>query len=440
MMAVPQENPGARRLVAGWAQFGLAALALSTVFAVLVVGTRTPLLSGFANAKELFRSALVMHVTFALMVWFFVCAATMWALAAGNTGPLRKSALVLAYAGATTLALAPFFGTPLPILSNYVPILDSTIFLVGVTAFVSGVFLSGFAAVGDILRQLKTGQRDTWRFGALLSIAAAAMALGSLAASMKATGIPTEQHGFELMFWGPGHLLQFLNVLLLMTIWIILGERVLGSAVAPRRWLIGLLLLAVLPVLATPFIHLLYPVDSPNFRHAFTALMTLGLWPAPVLLAIRLLLQISRAGYTVWAKPETLPLALSILLLLAGCIIGASIRGETTMVTAHYHSTVGALTMAYMGFGYRLLASFGFSIKNLQLARWQLLLYATGQMLLAFSLAWLGLMNAPRKTPHSELAAQSVTAFSAMELGGLLSLIGVALFVFNILRRTKQEQ
>lgn len=438
MEVVLQKNPGARRLVAGWLKFALGALALSTVFAMLVVGTRTPLLSGFAFAQEFFRSALVLHVSFALTVWFFVCAAAMWTLAAGGSGPVRRAALALACAGAAAMTVAPFLGTPLPVLSNYVPVLDSRIFLFGLAGFVAGVALCGAASVGDIVHRLRANRQDVWRFGVLLSIAAMAMALGSLAASMKTTGVPAEQSGFELLFWGPGHLLQFVHTLLMMTAWIVLGERALGGAVASHRWLSGLLLLAALPILAAPVIHFLYPVDSPDFRMAFTALMTWGSWPAAVLLASRILLQMARAGRAAWAKPEALPLALSILLLFIGCIIGASIRGETTMVTAHYHGTVGAVTLAYMGLGYYLLPAFGFSASGGRLARWQLSLYATGLLLLAFSLAWLGMMGALRKTPHSELAAQSTLAFSAMQLGGLLSLVGDALLIFCIMRSTRQ--
>lgn len=438
MEATLQENHGARRLVAGWLKFALAALALSTVFAMLVVGTRTPLLSGFAFAKEFFRSALVLHVSFALTVWFFVCAAAMWTLAAGGSGPVRRASLALACIGAAAMTIAPFAGTPLPVLSNYVPVLNSRIFLFGLAGFVAGVALCGAAAAGDIVRRLRANLQDVWRFGALLSIAAMAMALGSFAVSMKTTGVPAEQSGFELLFWGPGHLLQFVHTLLMMTAWIVLGERALGGAVASPRWLAGLLLLAALPILAAPVIHALYPVDSPDFRKAFTALMTWGAWPAAVLLASRILLQMARAGRTAWAKPEALPLALSILLLFIGCIIGASIRGETTMVTAHYHGTVGAVTLAYMGLGYRLLPAFGFSTSGGRLARWQLSLYGTGLLLLTFSLTWLGMMGALRKTPHSELAAQSTMAFSAMQLGGLLSLVGDALLVFCIMRSTRK--
>lgn len=434
-----QEDPGACRLVGGWLRFALGAIALATVFSLLIVATKTPLLGSFSFAETLFRKALVMHVSFALVVWFFACAAAMWVLAAGRSCMLRRAALALSSIGAAAMAVAPFIGTPQPVLSNYIPVLDSRIFLGGLTLFTAGVVLSGIGAAADIVRRQRGGQFEAWRFGVLLSMAAAVVALGSFAASMAATGVPSDQAGFELLFWGPGHVLQYAHTLLMLAIWIILGERVLGAPVASQRWLSMVLLLEALPLLAAPVIHLMYPVDSADFRLAFTSLMVWGSWPAILLLIGSLLPQMMRAGRAAWTKPEALPLGLSMLLVIFGCIAGAFIRGETTMVTAHYHGTVGAITISYMGFGYYLLRAFGFSVKSPKLARWQLSLYGGGLLMLSASLAWLGLLGSPRKTPHSELLAQSVLAFSGMELGAMLSMIGDILLIFIIVRSIRQS-
>ena len=275
-----RENHGARRLIGGWLLLAPAALALSTVYAVLVVVTRTPLLNGFGVARELFRNSLVLHVNFAVIVWLLVCAAGLWTLASGGVGRARQTALLLACVGAVSMAVTPLFGTTPTILSNYVPVLDSRIFLAGLICFATGIILCAAASAGDIVRRLRAGHRDIWRIGALLSIVVVSVVLTSFVTSIAATGVPVAQEGYDTLFWGPGHLLQFLHVVLMMTVWNVLGERVLGAAVASQRWLVGLLLLAALPVLAAPIIHVSYAVGSPQFRHAFTALMTWGAWPA----------------------------------------------------------------------------------------------------------------------------------------------------------------
>ena len=441
MQAVLRENYDTRRLVAGWCLLALSALALFTVYAILAVVARTPLLNSFDFARDLFRSSLVLHVNFAVIVWLLVCAAGIWTLASGQTGNIRRSALMLAGVGAAAMAVAPFIDSSTPILSNYVPVLNGQIFLTGLVGFISGVILSGAASFGGIVQRLtrhtsaKRDKYDVWRVGALLSVIAAVMAFVALGASMLSTGVPGSQAGFETLFWGPGHVLQFVHVLLMMTVWIVLGECVLGGAIAPRRWLTGLLLFAALPVLVAPFIHIYYAVGSPDFRHAYTELMIWGAWPAAMLLGGRLALLLFRAGRGVWVKPEMFPLALSLLLFALGCILGASINGETTLVTAHYHGTVGAVAVAYMGLGYHLLPSFGYTVGSGRLARWQLAIYGSGLLALVSALAWLGTMGVPRKTPYVDQAAQTAASMSAMGLmglGGLLSLIGTAMFVFSV--------
>ncbi|MEQ1814138.1 MAG: cbb3-type cytochrome c oxidase subunit I [Candidatus Nitrotoga sp.] len=426
-------NAAMRRQIAAWFMLAVGALALSTLYAVLVVATRTPLLSGLSVTRELFRNVLVLHVNFALIVWMLVCAASLWSLAAGSYSTVRRFAQILVCAGAISMALTPLFGAAPAILANYVPVLDSRIFLAGLSSFAFGIALCGASAASDIVRRLKTNHYDVWHVGALLSIIAAAIAVGSFFISLVQTGVPDGHADFEILFWGPGHLLQFVHVLIMMSVWTVLGDYVFDRAIAPRRWLVGLLIAGVLPLLSVPYIHLSASVSSPESRSAFTALMSWGAWPAAVVMAAYLIVRLVQAGRFIWDKAETPALIFSLMLFILGCIFGAAINGETTMVTAHYHGTVGAVTLAYMGFGYRMLQIFGYTVGRL--ARWQLAIYGSGLLTLASSLAWLGTLGVPRKTPYVDQAEQTLGTMAAMGLmglGGLLSLIGIALFVIAI--------
>ncbi|MHB8166875.1 MAG: tetratricopeptide repeat protein [Sulfuricella sp.] len=444
METVLRDRYDVRRLAAGWLLLALTALALSTAYAVLVVAARTPLLGRFFTSDDLFRSALVLHVGLAVVVWFLACAAGLWTLAAaGAASRWRWTALALAYAGVLAMMVPLFFGATAPVLANYIPVLDSPVYLLGLAWFLGGVALCGATSIGDLVSRLRTAQVETWRIGAALSIGAMAIALGSFVASVWLAGLPANPAGFEVLAWGPGHVLQFVHVLLLMSVWTVLGERALGEAIAPRRWLTGLLLLAAVPVLAAPVIYVAYPVDSADFRHAFTTLMAWGSWPAAALLAGRLLLQLARAGRTVWKAPRTLALLLSILLFVLGCVLGALIRDDSTMVPAHYHGTVGAVTLAYMALGYQLLPAFGFGNISGRLVRWQPPLYGIGLMILAGALAWSGWLGVPRKTLDVDVVIQYPAYFVAMGLaglGGLLAVTGAALFVVNIVRILRTER
>ena len=429
-------TPAVRGVAAGWLLLALSALALSTLCAVLLIAARTPMFGTVATSGELFGRALVLHVSLAVMIWFLACAAGFWTIAAGGAAsPLRWAALALAAAGLAAMVTTLFFGSAAPVLANYVPVLNHPVFLTGLSLFLVAVVLCGAASLRGMVRQLKDG--PVWRLGALLSLLVAAVALGALIASIAKAQLPASHAAFEILAWGPGHILQFLHVILLMSVWTVLGEQVLGQPVAPRRWLAGLLLLAAAPVLAVPVLYSIYPIDSTDFRRAFTLLMALGVWPAAVLLALRLLLQLKRAGRAVWSAPQAPALLMSTLLFLLGCVLGAMIRNDTTMVPAHYHGTVGAVTLAYMALGYQLLPAFGVVGNQGRLVGWQPVLYGSGLMILSLALAWSGWLGVPRKTLHVDVIVQYPAYFAAMSLaglGGFLAISGAALFVMNILR------
>ncbi len=440
MESAIHERTDGPRLVAAWLLLALTALALSTLCAVLLVAARAPLPGSFAGMAELFGRSLVLHVSLAVIVWFLACAAGFWTLASGGaTGIARWAALVLSAAGMAGMTVALAFDQAKPVLANYIPVLDHPLFLAGLALFIAGIALTGLLAVRGLWRQIR--QDLVLGLGGLLSTVAAAMALGALIATLAKAGVPDTPAAFEIIAWGPGHVLQFVHVLLLMTVWTVLARDLPGTPLAPR-WVAALLILAAVPLLAVPFIYQSHPT-SMEFRHGFTLLMAWGCWPAAALLGMRLLLQLASAGRTVWARPQALPLLLSIALFLLGCLLGASIRNDSTMVPAHYHGTVGAVTLAYMALGYRLLPIFGFAGQTGRLLRWQPLLYGSGLLILALGLAWSGWLGVPRKTLHADVLMRYPAYFAAMGmvgLGGLLGVGGAALFIVNIVRSLRQKQ
>ena len=423
-----------RGLAAGWLSLALCALAMSTLCALLLIAARTPLPAALGASSDLFRRALVLHVSLAVVVWFLSCACAFWTMAAGAAPTrVRWTALALAATGLLAMAGALAAGGS-PLLANYVPVLDHPLFLAGLMLFLGAVALCGAVSFGPMLRRSRQG--PVWRLGALLSLVAAAAALAALALAWLQVGAAPTREGIELLAWGPGHLLQFVHVILLMSAWSVLGEQVFGRPLASRRVLASLMLLAALPLLAAPLIFASHAVSDPQFRRAFTVLMALGCWPAPALLALRVLQQFWRGGRAAWSAPLGPALLLSAILFLLGCALGAAIRGDSTMVPAHYHGTVGAVTLAYMALGFHLLPAFGARTGNSQV-RWQACLYAAGLAMLALGLAWSGALGVPRKTMHVDVLVQFPAYFAAMGLagaGGLLAIAGACLFVAAIAR------
>lgn len=428
-------HANSRQPSVGWLLLAMGALALSTLCALLLVLARLPWSGTPVGLGDLFGRALVVHVSQAVVGWFLACAAALWTLASGAAAsPARWAALALGVAGLAAMVIPLFLNNAQPVLANYVPVLNHPLFFAGLALFALGFALCGALALPKLLHQVRGGA--VWRLGLLLSIVVAGVALLALLATMAQLDAPEAAARFELLAWGPGHILQFVHMLMLMSVWVMLGEQVLGApAIAPRRAVQGLLLMAAAPVLGVPFIYYNYAIDSADFRHGFTLLMAWGIWPAAVLLALRLLLQIYRAGRAAWQSPLAPSLVLSIFLFFLGCVLGALIRSDTTLMPAHYYGTVGAVTLAYMALGYHLLRAHTWQAPDAALQRWQTWVYGCGLVLLALGLAWSGWLGEPRKMTHLQTQLVSPGYFVAMGLsglGGLLAIGGAGLFVYDI--------
>src|SRR5262252_9088862 len=118
-------------LAAGWFGLCIAALCASGILAVLLVLSRTPGLAAMFPVANFFHTALVAHVDLSVLVWFVAFAGGLWSL---NSTPrllgLGWTALAFTIAGAALIAVAPFVGGA-AIMANYVPVIESPWFLVG---------------------------------------------------------------------------------------------------------------------------------------------------------------------------------------------------------------------------------------------------------------------------------------------------------------------
>ena len=61
-----------------WVYLGMIALSASGLYSVALVVLRTPLFSHLAENKELFRTALVVHVDLSVLVWLLSIISAIW--------------------------------------------------------------------------------------------------------------------------------------------------------------------------------------------------------------------------------------------------------------------------------------------------------------------------------------------------------------------------
>lgn len=431
MNAAIQSIPGgARETARRWLILAVAAVAASGVFAILIALARVPALGTLFPGAEFYRVALTLHVNLSQGVWFMAFAGVLWSLAGkGGGGRLDAAALALAACGTLGLVLSVSGSSVRPVMSNYLPVLDSRLFLISLLLFGAGVLVkaaiscSGWPPRGQATAT--AGIRILLLRLAALSVVAVIGLLAYTAARLPAAeGLLF----FEPLFWGSGHLWQFALVCLLMVCWIDLAPA--AAARLPR----GLLPLAaaasaapVVMALAVPFFA---APDSAASAYAYTWLMQWTSWPAPLLLGLALL----AAGGRAVVAPGFL---LSLLLFVAGLALGTLIDGQTTLVTAHYHGTIGAITLAFMAVSFRVVDGLGLVPPSARLVRWQLGFYGWGVLLMMAGLAGAGLMGAPRKTPGAlELTFGIETASRILlGIGGLCATIGIVMFAVLMLRR-----
>lgn len=410
-----------RRLALAWFALALAALGLSALFAVILVVARTPFLGQGAG---LFRTALVLHVDLAVLVWFLAMAAAIWMLAGQVKNRVAWLAFALAALGTAAMVAAGFSQQATPVLANYVPFLDHGLFSFGLGSFALGIGIAAVAGLA-VWRHPSPAPFDLAAGTAVIALAVGAfvLAVGYMSAPVPGSlGI-----GVDDRLWGIGHVVQFVHVLLMMGAWAALGEAALATTPGLRRllpWLIGA---AALPAVGGAVLAMLHGAGTVEYRIGFTELMRWGLWPAAIVFAAGLALGLWRVGRARRLDGDEVGLALSLFLFAAGCLLGANIHGESLAVPAHYHGTVGAVTLAYMLWMRRIGADLGVAApaRALKLPA----IYGLGIVFLVAGLAVAGELGVPRKAPHADLGVDSAAYYATMgtaALGGFLALAAAA--------------
>ena len=443
------EMPGERMrsLTIGWLSLALGSLVVGGLLTVVIVLSRTPYIQDIFPWVDLFHTALVVHVDLTVLVWFLGMAGVIWSVNS-QSGCLRCGwvSLLLCITGSVIISLSPFLGSSSPLMINYIPILNDPLFFTGLAVFGGGfllLVLRGLSFSRPIGMRV-TGQ-GALRFGLYSALISAVTAIGALLASW--IGIPASIQGeyyYELLFWGGGHTLQFVHIQLMLVCWLWLAtESGIASRLTPRTVLL-LFAFGLIPVLMTPIAYFMYDVGSVDHQIAMTWLMKFGggLAALPISLVVLFNLLNSLRG-PARPSPERSALFSSIILFGVGGIIGFMIEGSNVTVPAHYHGSIVAVTLAYMGVTYHILPLLGFRRPTGRLVILQPWIYASGQLMHVLGLAWSGGYGVQRKTAGEAQALdgiEKVAGMSLMGLGGLVAVVGGILFLVIVFKAMWPEK
>ena len=264
-----------QRELIGWAWLAVGALAVAGVFALLLALSRIP---GMEKTPfwpiDFFYKGLVIHVVFSLVIWlqgvfaFLVSVATLKLagddVRAAPLGRIGQGAVLLAF---PCLFAPAFLEATQPALTNYIPHHSPSGLRPRLDRAGVGRAGAGCSSVRSICRDGSLPRRRS----------PLAMALGGFVYVL-ALDLFCRRHDAaracraslasrEELFWGGGHVLQFVYAALMVTNWSLLARMSLGEkAVDSRVFLASVALIALIAVAGAgvlrDFRSLLRPISA----------------------------------------------------------------------------------------------------------------------------------------------------------------------------------
>lgn len=439
-------------------------LLLAGCFSLFLIVGRMPVFSEWVSDPLFFKRCLVLHVDLALVVWFFSFAAGLFALIPGDRS--SHAAFRVGFGIALTGVLAMIVGTMIPgtapVLANYVPVIDNPVYVAGVALFFAGLLLCFinerlFVRVMEVSDVAPASVWHPFRVTPDVAIALKTTALAYMAAMVtfiaswaSTPHVLDAKSYYELIFWGGGHVLQVANVSAMLAVWLLLLGSLLKRAVLSPGTARVLFALLLLPHLIGPLLTMNGTVTS-TYRLGFTRLMQFGIAPVVVVvlaLCLRRLRDAWRAGALKrrdWSDVRLAGFAASAALTITGFLLGSAIRNANTMIPAHYHASIGAVTVAFMAVSYLLLEPLGFRLPADRLTRfvpWQLHLFGFGQVIFAIGFALGGMHGLGRKAYSAEQHIRStgeLIGVLVMGAGGLVAVAGGLLFLLFMVRAARSR-
>ncbi len=431
--------PGSsRHLASGWLTIAVGFLLASGVYPLLLALARTTYEMPW---KDFFYTALVLHVDFTVLWWLLAIAGVFWSLNEGSRWPgISRIAMLLFVLGGVFAGVAPLLADANPLTNNYVPMLENRWFFKGLMLLGGGLLLL-------VLRELlsapyagfrKADGESTLRFGIWTASMAALVAIVALAWTyFHMPAIDESRTYYETLFWAGGHVLQYAHTALMVVAWLWLATICGADIPLSPRLVMLLFLVGVASVFLTPLAFVNYELTDPGFFKWFVWLMQDGNGVAAFVVGGAVIWAVLR-GCTETHGQSYLKAALlfSILLFGVGGVLGLFIGESSTLITAHYHGSIVAVTMAFMAMTYYWLPLFGYEAPNFKWARIQVYAYATGQLIHIIGLAWGGGHGMKRKVVGTtqDIGVQAfVTPQDLVGLGGVVAVLSGILFAAVVL-------
>ena len=437
--------PVAQRELWTWSALAILSMAIAGIFALLLALSRTPGIEAiFPWPVGFFDRGLVIHVTFLFIVWYLVVFAILVQIATfriSNGAPrlnmLGAWGTGLAILAFIAIATAGFSDGNEVTKNDYIPTIIDPLFYGGLIALGSGVTLIIIRLLINIPAHHGAfepiGHAAT--FGSVIFLVALACIFWAYnLLNSRVVDYAYNQH----LFWSGGHVLQYLNTILMLTGWYILGGLSLGKPlVHVRIFKISLWLLTILSFIALAIFKVFQPFEAP-FIEAYTNLQFGLAFPVVLMLFAGLANIIRCHTQFSWKDPAFVCLVLSVTTFGIGGALGLFVDGADTRTPAHYHGVIAGVNIALMGLFFRfILPLLNRAIKTAKSLFLQIYFYGCGQMLAAAGLFIAGGYGTPRKTAGAAQGLDGLLPIFGLwmnSVGGLIAVVGGIMFIWTITR------
>jgi cytochrome c oxidase subunit 1 len=437
--------PVAQRELWTWSALAILSMAMAGVFALLLALSRTPGVEAiFPWPVGFFDKGLVIHVTFLFIAWYVIVFAILVQIATFriSDGTPRLNMLGawgtgLAMSAFMLIAIAGFSDGNEVTKNDYIPTIIDPLFYGGLIALGSGATLVYVRLLINIPAYQGALEPIGYAaiFGGVIFIAALACIIWAY--NLLSGRIVDYAYNQDL-FWAGGHVLQYLNTILMLTGWYILGGLSLGKPlVHPRIFKISLWVLTILSIVALAIFKVFQPFEAP-FIEAYTNLQYGLALPVVVMLFAGLATIIKSHSQFSWKDPAFVCLVLSVTTFGIGGALGLFVDGADTRTPAHYHGVIAGVNIALMGLFFRfILPLLDRAVKTTKTYFFQIYFYGCGQMLAAAGLFMAGGYGAPRKTAGAAQGLEDLVPIIGLWMngvGGLIAVIGGIMFIWTIAR------
>lgn len=437
----------------GWAILAVGSLALAGAFAFLLALSRIPGIERILPwTAGFFAKGLVIHVIFSLVVWFLTVFAFLASLATfepsggspklASLGPTGRNLVAMSF---PFLFVPAFFQESAASLNNYIPVIVHRSYYFGLTLLALGIALPAVRLLANAfaVRFRKMGSfASAMSAGAVIYLVALSCIVIAL---LHSWGAEPGRTFHEHLFWGGGHVLQFLYALMMLTGWFVLVRGTFGErAFDPDIFLLAIILLAFF-TLAGPAFYMVFETFSPLQMEAFRRLQLSVALPALLVAggSLNAIIAAARRGALPWEDPGFVALVLSPIVFAAGGIMGLLITGSDTRTPAHYHGVIAAVNLALMGvFLKYALPAIGRPARPSGALRAQIVLFGGGQLIACIGLFLAGGYGATRKTPaaYGHLVDGAVVGMYLNGIGALIAVVGGLMFVYTVGRALLQRE